>query len=118
MTTFDQVYTYIFSLLLKHRTFTCVKEYPSIVILLLLLKYLGTSSTTENYTVPQPKKKVAVQIQEEEKTDMSLLECNMTAPPAVQESDRNKSWTKRVIQEICAFLILSNIMVMSWIVIK
>ncbi len=43
--------------------------------------------------------------------DISLLQGNTSA--AVQEHDGKKPWTKRAIKEICAFLILSNVMVMS-----
>uniref|UniRef100_A0A665UFR4 Otopetrin 3 n=1 Tax=Echeneis naucrates TaxID=173247 RepID=A0A665UFR4_ECHNA len=39
---------------------------------------------------------------------------NMSALPVGQEHDGKESWTKRVIQEICAFLILSNIML--WVI--
>ncbi|XP_076008300.1 proton channel OTOP3-like [Genypterus blacodes] len=60
------------------------------------------------------KKKVAVQKEDEGKTDTSLMEADMTAPTAGQESHRENSWAKTVIQEICAFLILSNIML--WII--
>lgn len=58
-------------------------------------------------TVPQVKK----QKQEEKTTDVSLLEGK--PPTAAQEHDGKNSWTKRAIREICAFLILSNIMVTS-----
>ncbi|XP_033466531.1 proton channel OTOP3-like [Epinephelus lanceolatus] len=58
------------------------------------------------------KKKVAVPIQEERKPDISLLEGNTSA--AAQEHDGKKPWTKRAIQEICAFLILANIML--WVI--
>ncbi|XP_074475457.1 proton channel OTOP3-like [Sebastes fasciatus] len=58
----------------------------------------------------KPKKKVAVPIQEERKTAVSLLEGNTPA----QEHDGKKPWTKRAIQEICAFLILSNVML--WVI--
>uniref|UniRef100_A0A3Q1I4W1 Uncharacterized protein n=1 Tax=Anabas testudineus TaxID=64144 RepID=A0A3Q1I4W1_ANATE len=36
------------------------------------------------------------------------------SPPAAQENEEKKSWTKRAMQEICAFLILCNIML--WII--
>ncbi|XP_040885464.1 proton channel OTOP3-like [Toxotes jaculatrix] len=62
----------------------------------------------------KPKKKVTASIEEKKRTDISLLEGNTSAPPAVQEHDGKKSWTKRAIQEICAFLILSNIML--WVI--
>ncbi|KAF3704039.1 Otopetrin-3 [Channa argus] len=53
--------------------------------------------------------------QEERKTDVSLLEGNTSAPPAVQQHGRNKKpWTKNVMQELCAFLILCNIML--WVI--
>uniref|UniRef100_A0A3Q1EN22 Otopetrin 3 n=1 Tax=Acanthochromis polyacanthus TaxID=80966 RepID=A0A3Q1EN22_9TELE len=52
--------------------------------------------------------------QEEKKTDISLLEGNTSAPPAAQEHDGKKAWIKRATQEICAFLILSNIML--WVI--
>uniref|UniRef100_A0A672ZZE7 Otopetrin 3 n=1 Tax=Sphaeramia orbicularis TaxID=375764 RepID=A0A672ZZE7_9TELE len=45
--------------------------------------------------------------------NITLMEGN-TAPPPAQEHDGKKSWTKTVIQEICAFLILSNIML--WVI--
>ncbi|KAL3051886.1 hypothetical protein OYC64_002000 [Pagothenia borchgrevinki] len=60
----------------------------------------------------KPKKKVAVQTPEERKTDVSLLEGNTSA--AAEEHDGKKPWTKRAIQEICAFLILSNVML--WVI--
>ncbi|XP_029933808.1 proton channel OTOP3-like [Myripristis murdjan] len=62
----------------------------------------------------KPKKNIAVPAHEEGKTDISLLEKNVSAPPVVQEGNEKKSWTKRAIQEICAFLILSNVML--WII--
>ncbi|KAK2820109.1 hypothetical protein Q5P01_023068 [Channa striata] len=64
-------------------------------------------------TVFKLRKKVPTQ--EERKTEMSLLEGNTSAPPAVQQRARNPNpWTKRVMQELCAFLILSNIML--WVI--
>ncbi|XP_070783447.1 proton channel OTOP3-like [Enoplosus armatus] len=60
----------------------------------------------------KPKKKVAAPTQEERKTDISLLEGNSSA--AVQEHDGKQAWTKRAIKEICAFLILSNVML--WVI--
>uniref|UniRef100_A0A665UF43 Otopetrin 3 n=1 Tax=Echeneis naucrates TaxID=173247 RepID=A0A665UF43_ECHNA len=51
---------------------------------------------------------------QEKATAVSLLEENMSALPVGQEHDGKESWTKRVIQEICAFLILSNIML--WVI--
>ncbi|XP_069016091.1 proton channel OTOP3-like [Embiotoca jacksoni] len=39
---------------------------------------------------------------------------NTSAPPAVQEHDGKKPWTKRVTRELCAFLILSNIVL--WVI--
>lgn len=65
-----------------------------------------------NYTVPQLRKKVTEPTQEEKKTDVSLLEANTSAPSTVQEHDKKTPWTKTAMQEICTFLILSNIMVM------
>lgn len=59
-------------------------------------------------TLLQLKKKA----QENKKTDISLLEAKISAPPTVQEQGATKPWAKRVRQEICAFLILSNIMVL------
>ncbi|XP_026171657.1 proton channel OTOP3-like [Mastacembelus armatus] len=59
-------------------------------------------------------KKPVTPVPEERSTDISLLEGNTSAPPAVQEHDGKKSRTRTVIQEICAFLILSNIML--WII--
>nr|XP_046232331.1 proton channel OTOP3-like [Scatophagus argus]XP_046232332.1 proton channel OTOP3-like [Scatophagus argus] len=59
------------------------------------------------------KKKVSVPRQEERNTtDNSLLEGN--TPAAVQKPDGKKPWTKRVLKEICAFLILSNVML--WVI--
>uniref|UniRef100_I3KNU5 Otopetrin 3 n=1 Tax=Oreochromis niloticus TaxID=8128 RepID=I3KNU5_ORENI len=52
--------------------------------------------------------------QENKKTDISLLEAKISAPPTVQEQEATKPWAKRVRQEICAFLILSNIML--WLI--
>ncbi|KAG7215458.1 hypothetical protein INR49_003234 [Caranx melampygus] len=62
----------------------------------------------------KPKKKVPVPTEEGKKTTISLLEGNVSAPPAGQVHDGKEAWSKRVIQEICAFLILSNIML--WII--
>uniref|UniRef100_A0A3P8T4M1 Otopetrin 3 n=1 Tax=Amphiprion percula TaxID=161767 RepID=A0A3P8T4M1_AMPPE len=53
-------------------------------------------------------------VQEEKTTDISLLEGNTSAPPGAQEHDGKKAWIKRATQEICAFLILSNIML--WVI--
>ncbi|XP_026207954.1 proton channel OTOP3 isoform X2 [Anabas testudineus] len=53
-------------------------------------------------------------VQEEKVTEDTLLDGNMTAPPAVQENREKKLWSKRAIQEICAFLIFCNIML--WII--
>lgn len=61
-------------------------------------------------TLLQMKKKA----QENKKTDISLLEAKISAPPTVQEQGATKPWAKRVRQEICAFLILSNIMVLCF----
>ncbi|KAM6964536.1 proton channel OTOP3-like [Tautogolabrus adspersus] len=60
----------------------------------------------------KPKKKDADPIHEERKTDTTLLEGNTSA--AAQEHDGKKPWMKRAIQEICAFLIFSNVML--WII--
>uniref|UniRef100_UPI0037E7FB6B proton channel OTOP3-like n=1 Tax=Semicossyphus pulcher TaxID=241346 RepID=UPI0037E7FB6B len=60
----------------------------------------------------KPKKNVTVPIEEERRTDSSLLEGN--APTAAPEHDGKKPWTKTAIQEICAFLILCNVML--WII--
>ncbi|XP_071318329.1 proton channel OTOP3-like [Trachinotus anak] len=62
----------------------------------------------------KPKKKVTAPTQEEKKTSFSLLEGNTSTLPAAQEHDGKQSWTKTAIQEICAFLILSNIML--WVI--
>ncbi|XP_029978194.1 proton channel OTOP3-like [Sphaeramia orbicularis] len=59
------------------------------------------------------KKKASTASHEERKANITLMEGN-TAPPPAQEHDGKKSWTKTVIQEICAFLILSNIML--WVI--
>uniref|UniRef100_A0A3B4TN27 Otopetrin 3 n=1 Tax=Seriola dumerili TaxID=41447 RepID=A0A3B4TN27_SERDU len=45
---------------------------------------------------------------------ISLLEGNTSAPPVVQEDHGKEPWSKRAIQEICAFLILCNIML--WVI--
>ncbi|KAK5881682.1 hypothetical protein CesoFtcFv8_022453 [Champsocephalus esox] len=58
------------------------------------------------------KKKVTAQTPEERKTDVSLLERNTSA--AAEEHAGKKTWTKRAIREICAFLILSNVML--WVI--
>nr|XP_020460420.1 otopetrin-3-like [Monopterus albus] len=60
------------------------------------------------------KKKPVTPAQEGMVPDTSSLKGNTSAPPADQEHDGEVSWTKRVIQEICAFLILSNIML--WVI--
>ncbi|TKS89357.1 Otopetrin-3 [Collichthys lucidus] len=56
--------------------------------------------------------KVKKQKQEEKTTDVSLLEGKPSA--AAREHDGKNSWTRRAIREICAFLILSNIML--WVI--
>ncbi|XP_059180456.1 proton channel OTOP3-like [Centropristis striata] len=58
------------------------------------------------------KKKIAAPIEEEKKRDISLLQGDR--PAAAQEHDGKQPWTKRAIQEICCFLILSNIML--WVI--
>uniref|UniRef100_A0A671XIB9 Otopetrin 3 n=1 Tax=Sparus aurata TaxID=8175 RepID=A0A671XIB9_SPAAU len=58
------------------------------------------------------RKKVTAPIQEERNTDISLLEGS--TPTAAQEHDGKKPWTKQALKEICAFLILSNIML--WVI--
>ncbi|XP_078135216.1 LOW QUALITY PROTEIN: proton channel OTOP3-like [Sander vitreus] len=58
------------------------------------------------------KKKVVVPIEDEKKTDMSMLEGN--TPAATPEHDGKKPWTKRAIQEICSFLIFCNVML--WVI--
>ncbi|XP_055360389.1 proton channel OTOP3-like isoform X2 [Betta splendens] len=50
---------------------------------------------------------------QEKRTDTELLDGSALASPAVQQEEK-KSPTKRAIQEICAFLILCNIML--WII--
>ncbi|KAF3704038.1 Otopetrin-3 [Channa argus] len=60
------------------------------------------------------RKRVTDTAQDEKKTNTTLLDGNTSAPPAVQEHDEKKPWTKRAIQEICAFLILSNVML--WVI--
>lgn len=50
---------------------------------------------------------------EEKKTDISLLESN-AASPVAQVHDGKRPWAKRVNKEICAFLILSNVML--WVI--
>lgn len=49
----------------------------------------------------------------EKKADFSLLDGNSAAPPAAPNHGK-KTWTKTIIQEICAFLVLSNIML--WVI--
>ncbi|XP_030611160.1 proton channel OTOP3-like [Archocentrus centrarchus] len=60
------------------------------------------------------KMKVAVPAQENKKPEISFLEIKTSASPTVEEHDGKKSWTRRATQEICAFLILSNIML--WVI--
>ncbi|CAJ1081466.1 proton channel OTOP3-like [Xyrichtys novacula] len=60
----------------------------------------------------KPKKKFTDSVQEEKKTDLSLLEGKTSS--AVQKHDGKKTWKKTAIQELCAFLILSNVML--WII--
>ncbi|XP_028989675.1 proton channel OTOP3-like [Betta splendens] len=50
---------------------------------------------------------------QEKRTDTELLDGSALASPAVQQEEK-KSPTKRAIQEICAFLILCNVML--WII--
>nr|XP_029138407.1 proton channel OTOP3-like [Labrus bergylta] len=64
-----------------------------------------------NFFKPK-KKKAADLIPEERKTDTTVLEGKTSA--AAQERDGKKPGMKRAIQEICAFLILSNVML--WII--
>ncbi|XP_071763820.2 proton channel OTOP3-like [Centroberyx gerrardi] len=75
---------------------------------------LSKKKERQRNNIFKPKKKVSIPMQEEGQTDISLLERNMSAPPAVQEDNGKKSWAKRATQEICAFLILSNIML--WVI--
>ncbi|XP_034564277.1 proton channel OTOP3-like [Notolabrus celidotus] len=58
------------------------------------------------------KKTAADPKQEDGKTDLSLLEGKTQS--AAQDHDGKKVWMKRAIQEICAFLILANVML--WII--
>ncbi|KAJ0016188.1 hypothetical protein NQD34_014478 [Periophthalmus magnuspinnatus] len=51
---------------------------------------------------------------EERKTGIVLLDENTTAPPAAPNQERKNTWSKVIIQEVCAFLVLSNIML--WII--
>lgn len=51
---------------------------------------------------------------EERRTGVSLLDGNPPAPPTVPKNDTENTWTKTIIQEICAFLVLSNIML--WVI--
>lgn len=68
-----------------------------------------------NYLLLQPRKKVPVKSPEEQKAGVSLMTINPTTPtalPAGQAEEGQKiTWTKRATQEICAFLIFSNVMV-------
>ncbi|XP_028287620.1 proton channel OTOP3-like [Parambassis ranga] len=73
---------------------------------------LAKKKKRKHSSIFKPKKKL--QTQEKRKADISLLEGNASAPPAIREHDGKKTWTKRAIQEICAFLILSNIML--WVI--
>ncbi|XP_067465313.1 proton channel OTOP3-like [Thunnus thynnus] len=66
----------------------------------------------ERSSIFKPKKKVVVPVEDKGKTDISVLDAS--APPVVQAHAEKKSWTKRVVQEICAFLILSNTML--WVI--
>ncbi|XP_074520154.1 proton channel OTOP3-like [Halichoeres trimaculatus] len=59
----------------------------------------------------KPKKTVADPIPEERKTNLTLLEEKTSS---AQDHDGKKPWMKKSIQEICAFLIFSNIML--WII--
>ncbi|XP_035764663.1 proton channel OTOP3-like [Neolamprologus brichardi] len=65
-------------------------------------------------TFTQDPKQMKKKAQENKKKDISLLEAKISAPPTVQEQGATKPWAKRVRQEICAFLILSNIML--WLI--
>ncbi|XP_070847129.1 proton channel OTOP3-like [Chaetodon trifascialis] len=60
----------------------------------------------------KPKKKTAASTQEDSRTGLSLLEGNTSA--AAAEDHGKKPWTKRAMKEICAFLILSNVML--WVI--
>ncbi|XP_036937358.1 proton channel OTOP3-like [Acanthopagrus latus] len=73
---------------------------------------LAKKKEKQRSSIFKPRKKVTASIQEERKTDISLLEGN--TPAAVQEHDGKKPWTKQALKEICAFLILSNIML--WVI--
>ncbi|XP_056222382.1 proton channel OTOP3-like [Seriola aureovittata] len=69
----------------------------------------------ERSSIFKPKKNITTPTQEEKRaTTISLLEGNTSAPPAVQEHHGKEPWSKRAIQEICAFLILCNIML--WVI--
>ncbi|XP_073345279.1 proton channel OTOP3-like [Pagrus major] len=73
---------------------------------------LAKKKEKQRSSIFKPKKKVTAPTQEERKTDISLLEGN--TPAAGQEHDGKKPWTKRATKEICAFLILSNVML--WVI--
>ncbi|KAK5851275.1 hypothetical protein PBY51_002080 [Eleginops maclovinus] len=75
-------------------------------------KLFAKRKEKQRSSIFKPKKKVAAQKPVEGKTDVSLLEGNTIA--AAQQHDGKKPWTKRAIQEICAFLILSNVML--WVI--
>ncbi|XP_034716978.1 proton channel OTOP3-like [Etheostoma cragini] len=71
---------------------------------------LAKKKETRRRNLFKLKKKVTVE--DEKKTDMSMLEGN--APAAAPENDGKKRWTKTAIQEICTFLILCNVML--WVI--
>ncbi|XP_034049905.1 LOW QUALITY PROTEIN: proton channel OTOP3-like [Thalassophryne amazonica] len=63
------------------------------------------------------KKKDTASKKEEGQTNVSLLDRNLSAPSAAHEHDGKTPWTKRVIQEICAFLILQiSCEVLLWVI--
>ncbi|XP_068162228.1 proton channel OTOP3-like [Antennarius striatus] len=73
---------------------------------------LAKKKSKQKKSIFKSKKKVSAPVQEEKRTDLSLLERNASA--AARKPDQKNSGTKRAIREICAFLILSNIML--WII--
>ncbi|XP_068610954.1 proton channel OTOP3-like [Brachionichthys hirsutus] len=73
---------------------------------------LARKKSKQKRSVFKSKKKVSTKVQEERRTSISLLERN--ASDAAGEKDQRSPWTKRAIREICAFLILSNVML--WII--
>ncbi|KAM9837593.1 proton channel OTOP3-like [Aulostomus maculatus] len=73
---------------------------------------LAKKKKKQRHNILKAKKGAAAQIRET--ADGSLLEGNTAVPPAAPEPEKAKPWTRRATQEICAFLILANIML--WVI--